>query len=307
MRRPSWRTIQLLLLGVAILFLAWNIRQRWETVRATPAAFELHAGWLVVSLLATWAMYAGLVEGWRRLVVGWGHRLPWLRAARIWILSSIAAFIPGRVWGFAGMAIMSERVGVRGGAAVAAAVVMQVLAIGTGLGVAAIAMGAEIGAYNAYASLALTALGVIALGSTVALGNQRFVDWLWRLARRENAAPSAPRWPALLEAGVINVLSWLGYGVAFWALARGILPNAQLPLRVAIGTYAVSYIMGYMAVFTPGGLGVRELSMVGLLTPSLGPEAAIALSVGSRLVIMLNQAGAAAPFLIFRESASDGT
>ncbi|HET9065822.1 MAG TPA: lysylphosphatidylglycerol synthase domain-containing protein [Gemmatimonadales bacterium] len=307
MRKPSWRTIQLVLLGVAALALAWKIQREWDTVRASPAAFELHADWLVVSLLATWLMYAALVEGWRRLVIGWGHRLPWLRAARIWILSSIAAFIPGRIWGFAGMAIMSERAGVRGTAAVAAAVVMQVLAIGTGVGVAAIAMGPEIGAYRAGASLALTVLGVIAIGSTVALGNQRFLDWLWRLARRESAAPSAPRWPALLESALINLLAWLGYGVAFWALARGILPDAQLPLRVAVGTYAVSYIAGYLAVFTPGGLGVRELFLVGLLTPSLGAEAAIALSLGSRLVIMLNQAGAAAPFFILRESASDGT
>ncbi|MEO8480031.1 MAG: lysylphosphatidylglycerol synthase domain-containing protein [Gemmatimonadota bacterium] len=307
MRKPSWRAIQLVLLAVATGFLGWKIQREWGTIQMSSAEFELHPEWLVLSLLATWAMYAALVEGWRRLVIGWGHRLPWLRAARIWILSSIAAFIPGRVWGFAGMALMSERAGVRGGAAAAAAVVMQVLSIGTGVGVAAIAMGPEIGAYRAGASVALTILGVIAISSTVALGNQRFLDWLWRLARRENAAPSAPRWPALLESALINVLAWLGYGVAFWALARGILPDAHLPLRVAVGTYAVSYIAGYLAVFTPGGLGVRELFLVGLLTPSLGAEAAVALSLGSRLVIMLNQAGAAAPFLIFRESASDGT
>jgi len=141
----------------------------------------------------------------------------------------------------------------------------------------------------------------------VALGNQRFLDWLWQLARQESAAPSAPRWPALLESALINVLAWLGYGVAFWALARGILPTSDLSLRVAIGTYAVSYIAGYMAVFTPGGLGVREAVLFGLLAPSLGAEAALALSLGSRLVIMLNQAGAAAPFFILRESASDGT
>ncbi|MEZ4378396.1 MAG: lysylphosphatidylglycerol synthase domain-containing protein [Gemmatimonadales bacterium] len=305
MRSGAWKWLQAVLVVVAILAVGRAIWVNWDDVRKSPVQLAFRPGWIALSLGATWAMYAALVEGWRRLVVGWGETLPWFAAARIWILASIAAFVPGRVWGLAGMAILSERAGARSSVTVGAAIVMQVLAIGTGIGVAAIAVGPELRALRPEAGTAMTIVGVLAILSVAILHQGGALRLLWRVAGRTDAPPQPPGWGALVEAAVVNTVSWLGYGVALWALARGILTGVDLPLRVAIGAFAVSYIAGYLVVFTPGGLGVREVFMVGVLTPSLGPQSAIALSVASRLAIIVNQAVAAAPFLRSRESVRD--
>lgn len=301
-----WRLAQVVLVLILVAVITSRIHQDWATIRSSPAEFDIRIGWLMLSVLSTWLMYAALIEGWRRVASGWNATLSWIRAARIWTLSGLAALIPGRVWGFAGMAMMSERAGVGAGAAVGAAVIMQVLAIGTGVGVAALALGPALGSYRAGAGIGLTLLGSVTLLSLLLLTDQRVVNLLWRVSRRTGPAPTAPRWPILLESGLINTVAWVGYGVALWALARGILPSANLPLRVAIGTFAISYIAGYLAFFTPGGLGVRELLLVGLLSPTIGAQSAVGLSLASRLVTLLNQVGAAVPFLILRESTSDG-
>lgn len=305
MRSGAWKWLQTALVVAAIAAVGRALWVNWGEVRQSPITLAFRPGWVALSLAATWAMYAALVEGWRRLVVGWGQPLPWLVAARIWILSSVAALVPGRVWALAGMAILSERAGARSSVTIGAAIVMQVLAIGTGVGVAAIAVGPELQRLRPEAGLAMTIVGVLAIASVVVLRQGGALRLLWRMAGRADPPPPPPSWGALAEAALVNVVSWVGYGVAMWALARGILPAVDLPLRVAIGTFAVSYIVGYLAVFTPGGLGVREFLIVGLLTPAIGAQAAVALGVASRLVLTINQASAAAPFLLSREFPRD--
>ena len=87
---------------------------------------------LLLAMLTVWAMYALLIAGWRAMLTAWGQRLdPWT-AARIWTVSSLGKYLPGKVWAVAGMAVMAQRAGVGAGPATESAVVLQVLAIDTG-------------------------------------------------------------------------------------------------------------------------------------------------------------------------------
>ena len=49
-----------------------------------------------------------------------------------------------------------------------------------------------------------------------------------------------------------------GYGMAFWILTRGLLPEAPLTPAAAIGAFTASYLAGFLAVLVPGGLGVGK-------------------------------------------------
>src|SRR5207247_293216 len=92
---------------------------------------------------------------------------------------------------------------------------------------------------------------------------------------------------AVAESAGLSLLSWVTYGVAFWLLARGLgLPGA-LPVARAAGVFAVGYILGLLALFAPGGVGVREVVLIGLLTPALGGGGAVALSLASRILLTL--------------------
>jgi hypothetical protein len=64
---------------------------------------------------------------------------------------------------------------------------------------------------------------------------------------------------------VINTVAWIGYGLAFACFARGILPALKLDASIAIGVYAASYLVGYLVLFAPGGVGFREFALGALL------------------------------------------
>ena len=66
----------------------------------------------------------------------WGQRLEGWTAARIWTVSSLGKYLPGKVWAIAGMAMMAREAGVAPWAATGSAVILQMLAIGTGAAVA---------------------------------------------------------------------------------------------------------------------------------------------------------------------------
>jgi uncharacterized membrane protein YbhN (UPF0104 family) len=169
---------------------------------------------------------------------------------------------------------------------------MQVLAIGTGAAVVAVA------APGAASPIGLTVAIVLAVSVVAAL--------VWKPAAGRLAALVRPaieitplRLSAAMTAAGVTTLSWVAYGLAFWFLGKGLLAAAMPSPQQAIGVFAAGYIVGLLALFAPGGVGVRELVYVALLGPIIGSPAAIALSIASRLMLTLTEAGAAVTALAF--------
>ena len=80
-------------------------------------------------------------------------------------------------------------------------------------------------------------------------------------------------------------IAWAAYGVAFQLFVRGVTGRADGPWTAYLAAYTLSYLVGYLALFAPGGIGARELVLtsalhaLNLATPA---EAAL-ITVGSRL------------------------
>jgi uncharacterized membrane protein YbhN (UPF0104 family) len=299
--RSGWVRVAQALAGLAIVVFAMRALVRnWDQLRSQPLEWQLRPGWLVLSLALTWLMYALLILGWRSMLSGWGQRLDWWSAARIWILSSLGKYVPGKVWAVAGMALLAQRAGVAPWAATGSAVVMQVLAIGTGAAVAGLA-----GAHNIEAAQRGTGavLMLLVAGAIISVGLLLWPPFLRRVLRL--AAPQAvgerqPTGRGIVVGIATNVVAWLGYGLALWLLGRGLLPTSGLGLRLAIAVFTASYLAGFLALFAPGGIGVREGLFILMLQKPLGVGAATSLALASRLLLTVAELGAAVPFLVFR-------
>jgi uncharacterized membrane protein YbhN (UPF0104 family) len=88
---------------------------------------------------------------------------------------------------------------------------------------------------------------------------------------------------------------WLIYGTAFWLTARALFSAPGGQFAVYVGVFAVAWVAGFVAVFAPGGIGVREAVIAALLAGRLGEVHAIALAATSRLVLAaVDLAGGAA-------------
>ena len=284
-RRWLW-AIQAAVAVVVIVLVARAMQRNWAEFRSLHVRLALAPGWLALSALTVFATYAFYIESWRRLLAGWNQRIGFRAAARVWALSNLGRYVPGKIWSVTGLVVLSRRSGVHGGAAAASAVAFQALVLGTGVAVVAAATP------QATSTLRL------ALGFLVAVVSLTFLVWgptaRW-LGRVMSASTPLEPLPlsAVAIAAALMFLGWLIYGLSFWLFVRGLLPEPHLPLAVASGIFTLSYILGTLALFAPGGIGVRELVLISLLTPYLGSGGAVAVSVGSRVLLTVTEAGAA--------------
>ena len=286
-------------LGIAIMALAVrSLAKNWDELRAQPLHWSIEPGWILLSALVVWLMYALLIAAWRRMLQGWGRGLDAWSAARIWTVSSLGKYLPGKVWAVAGMAVMAQRAGIGAGPATGSAVILQVLAIGTGAAIVALTGWGTLRAVYPGAEVGLVVLLAAAVASVGLLFWPALTDQLLRLAAPD-AGPVRPPVGAVLFGIVANSVAWVGYGGALWLLARGLLPQTGLGLPPAIAVFTASYLAGFLALFAPGGIGVREGLFILMLQGPIGIGAATALAVASRLLLTVTELGAAAPFLLF--------
>lgn len=288
--RRAYFALQIVLAALVVGFVGRSVAGNWSEIRHAGAAIDLNARALAVSAGIILATYAMLISAWRAVLLGWGERLRYPEAARIWCLSNLARYLPGRVWQIAGMAAMAQRAGVSPWAAAGSAVVVQLLAVATG------ALVTGLTATRAERPLLVAGAGLAAGMATLVLAWRPATQLLTRAlnatGRRGLRLEPVGKGPLALSAG-ITMLAWISYGLALYFFVQGILGQARLGVWTAVGAFTASYLVGLLLVFTPGGLGAREGAIYVLLAGPLGPAAAFAVMVGSRLLMTATEVLAA--------------
>jgi len=280
--RKLWIAAQALAAGVVLIYVAGSIAGNWVEIRGLGRAMRFDAGALAAAAAVILLTYALLIGAWRAVLLGWGERLRYPAAARIWTVSNLARYVPGRIWQIAGMAAMAQQAGVSPWAAAGSAIIVQLLAVATGALVTALfAPGIQNAAAIAVAA-AVSVAGVLAL--THPRTTELLASAFHRLSGRQLQLKPVAAGPLLLSAAV-TAFAWVAYGVALYFLAKGLLASSGLDLPTAIGSFTGSYLLGLIFVFTPGGLGIREGAILLLLTGPIGPAAAAVVSLGSRILM----------------------
>lgn len=259
------------LLVAALWFASSVMAAHWASVR--DASLALQPRWASVGLSATMvlACYAVLIETWRRMVRTWGSALAPGDAARIWFVSNLGRYVPGKVWQIGAMGLLAQRAGVAPDAAVGSSLVLAIVNILAGL---VVILGTGRSALDTLSlpPAATAAASAAAVLATLALPwlLPSIIRFFNRMSGRQLAPPQIPLM-AIAAAFVGCSVAWVGYGVAFATFAGALVPTpAAAGVGGHVAAFALSYLAGYLAVFAPGGIGVRELSLAALLTAWLG-------------------------------------
>src|SRR5690606_21293243 len=110
MRAVLRRVGAALFIGDAFYFLGRALVDQREQLAAFDWSVEPIG--LAASLVALVAVLAGGVAIWASVLRHLGHRVRFLDLLRIWFLSSLGRYIPGKIWQFVGVAEMSRASGI---------------------------------------------------------------------------------------------------------------------------------------------------------------------------------------------------
>ncbi len=288
-----------------VVAVAFALVREWQPVSAAMHEARPRWGLLGLSGAIVLANYALLVEAWRVVLSGWegerrgtaAPRLGFWESARIWSVSNLGRYIPGKVWQMGSMAVMAQERGVSGLTAAGAAVVVTLINTVAGF-VVLVLTGAGV--------LHVPPLGIAAialLGAGLLLAPQ-LIPWLGNLAGRILRRPIVlGRIPhsAIWIAALISAASWVVYGVAFRVMAVGVLGSATGAVGTYIAVFTASYLAGFLALIAPGGVGVREIVMfAGLRQAGFTSGEATLLVVSSRVWLTILEIVPAVLFLAHR-------
>src|SRR5688572_550907 len=266
------RVAQWLLAAIVIGFAARELARQWSDV--APALRNLRINWLFVAASGALVVstYLLLIEAWRRTLRVWSASLPFPTAARIWFVSNLGKYVPGKVWQIAAMGALAQREGVGAAGAIGSSLVVNFVNVIAGFAVIALSAGGEIasavggsGEQGRGGGTALTVL-IITIGGIAALfitpfAVPRLASLAGRVTGRSFVVPHVPA-NALWIAAATTTTSWVLYGLAFALFAHGVSPAATGNASSYIAVYTGSYLAGYLALFAPGGVGVREAVLV---------------------------------------------
>jgi len=281
LKRLAVRGGQLILTVLVTWFILQRVGLGVEQLAAVDAGeWVPNLPLLLASSLLLLGGYLASAALWGRLVLDLGG--PAVAAGdaiRIFMVANLGRYIPGKVWQIAGLSLLARRRGVPAATATGAAV------LGQGIGLAAaciVGLGALLAApadVRGWAvPLALSLLVAVAVGLAPPVFRGLAQAW-FRLIRREPpeglASVHALRWLLLYTA------NWMLYAFSFWLLAVSFgRVGAIVPVASA---FAAAYVLGYLMLFAPAGVGVREGFLVLFLGPHLGVGPAGVLAVIARL------------------------
>ncbi|MDB5331660.1 MAG: hypothetical protein JWP03_2811 [Phycisphaerales bacterium] len=216
------------------------------------------------------AMFAGFLFVfrslcWRRILLGFGHRLPIAPATRIWSSSELARYLPGVIWQVVGRAYLARPYGVSGSVCSTSQILELVLFLLANVLVALSCLlwdGTKhlhgVARGWMFCAMALVPVLFLLLHPKVFYG----------LVNRVMCRIGKPAVVRKLGFGILaGLLAWTVLGLVWQSLAIWVLTARPLGLQftkwwVVAGAYSLAWCAGFLAVWAPGGIGVRELVFV---------------------------------------------
>lgn len=254
MKGTAWRIAQVATVVAVLLYVGFRIADQWTELSSIPQHLHPDYALLGASAATVFASYVVLIWTWQRTVRAWGESLAFTDAARIWFVSNLGRYVPGKVWQIGAMGVMAQRVGVSPVAAVGSSLVISLVNVLAGAAVAAAYGSGTVDAPQwAIVVAALVGAGLIA----APWGLPRAVAVASALLRREIRVPALPH-SAVWIAAAGCVVAWVLYGVAFRLLHIALIGHATGNLAGSTSAFTLSYLAGFLALPVPGGLGVRE-------------------------------------------------
>jgi uncharacterized membrane protein YbhN (UPF0104 family) len=265
------------LVGVLLLFVVHSIWTQWGDVRAYE--WKLHASWLVLSAVLMWVDLIGLILLYRWLLIDIAQRpLSFPQVYRASMLANLGKYIPGKIWSVMGLVYFLRREGYPAPATLSSALLHQAYMIVAGAGFFWVILGTEF-----LINVPVVAV-VIGLGGCLLILYPPVFSFLLnrglRLLGRDTV--QIPR--SFVRAVIrlfLYVVAWIAYGASSYCLLRGLGIDVAAFWEI-VAIFGAAYLVGFLALFAPGGLGVRESIITLLLASYLPGGLPAAIAVAAR-------------------------
>lgn len=242
---------------------------------------------------------------WQAILKSMGLKLTYNETFSIYFIGNLGKYIPGKIWQFFMMAYMAKDKGLSAGKAFSAAFVGQMLSITAGILIAFVTIGFSFKKYIANPIYIVSFILFICFILTLFIKPQ-LVEKSGNLIAKKLGRASTLKLEFNPKKLVIFISAysviWVLVGVSFFIICRSLINVGLEKLPFTIGAFSASVVIGFLTLFAPGGIGVRE-GLITILLPKgeiTTPTIASIISIIARLIFTLNEIALFGIALAFR-------
>jgi len=272
------RILQILAVAVIFYFLARNLYANWNKILEYDweVSYYFLASSLVLSIVGSFL----IALGWNLILRVLGGRLAYKRALKIFFITDLAKYVPGKVWTMVGKVYLCAKEGIPVARTSASVVIQPLVQVISGMLMFLVSLPfwtkTSDFVNKLYFFLPLIPIGLIVLYPTIM---SRALNFALKRLKHDPVAFNIKYGDILLI-----LLLWCGLwilsGVTYYLLIIGIhsIPLSLLP--VIIGIFSIAGVSQFL---TPSGIGVLEGVLAVLLGLYLPVHIAILVALLARV------------------------
>jgi uncharacterized membrane protein YbhN (UPF0104 family) len=266
---------------------------------------RIHLPYLLLSVLFVCGGF--LLEAWTWYLTLnlFSETIPFPAAVRSSGRPVFAKYIPGKIWIILGRASAAAESGADSAAAGFASLLCQAISVNTGLltGSVLLFVSSDSVGLRCAAAILMLVLSVLMLSPAI---QKKLFRLYGRLLKKEITVREYT-FPDLLKVCAVFLLLWLVWGTGFFFLLKGLLTEISFSPEMLL-VFPLSATVGIISVFAPGGLGVREGIMAGVLVYlGLTLESAGTVSLAARVWFLAGEVFIFGLSWLFKNPVADQT
>lgn len=261
--------LSFILITVIFTVLTQNIIHNWSIVKSFPWRFS--GPDFILLLLFLPPIYLINGSSWFLVLRALGNKIDYLASIRIWLLSNASRFIPGVVWQYGGRIYLSSKIGIPASKTLIALLTESIFVMTAGLIIALAIF--SFGHYAGGIKISRTAILILPLLITAIslFNNQKMMTKIiaifQKITGKEGEVKSfklSIYWILILLLSYL--LQFIFAGSVLFFLARQATNLDWNLYAIFIGIYTASWLLGYITIIAPAGLGVQEISIATMLS-----------------------------------------
>jgi glycosyltransferase 2 family protein len=233
---------------------------------------------MALSLVLLFPYFILLGAAWNLVLRMLGGNITNRKAMKIWLLSQIGTYIPGKIWAVLGRVYLCQREGISK-TKTSLSIAIELL-VSTMAGIIFFVIALVMLPYQEATGFYLSMLVLVPAGLVVL--HPRVFNWALQLVSRKMKMEEIHvkvGFRSIVTLVAVYGFFWALLGVSAFFLINSMYPVSFTMLPAVIGIFAFAWLASFFVLIAPGGIGVREGVAVFFLSFLMPPAVAVIISL----------------------------
>jgi hypothetical protein len=272
------------ILIIALLFMFYMASKQSYILYKSGWSFDY--GLLSFSVIGVVVLIFLSVYGWYLILQALGKKITYHSSVFIWSVSFPSRYIPGGIWSYASRASLAKAEGVEISTAIMSMYIETLLVIVSSITIGIIAFFLLITDFP----IKIEIIVLFWIGSII-LVHPKFITPLLKFFSTKINIPNIclADTKTTFKLSAYYILYWVLCGGFFLCFVLSIYPVNYKDWLLVGSSFPLCYFIGFIVLFAPGGIGIRESALYMTLSSVLPDEVNLLVSIGSRLWLIAGE------------------